>query len=341
MRPNRRARKNAREGACLPLVLVENEATEGGRYDHWQDVTGQRYQFPNQYKLKIVPGRSFVYYRGSRRAGGTRAIPEYFGCGVIGQVEMDTNANQGSRKVDRKWICGIDHYVPFPRAVPFKVGSVRLEKIPNNLWGVVREIRRTTYENILRHAGISSATFQPMQPMQPMQPAAGNLPDLSSVLPRRTDEPLMMITAPKGRQGLAKGATDVLGRSPHSSTFGRRGEEIVLKHLHSALDKQAAKTLRWISNEGPTPGWDIQYKSTKGLVFIEVKASSSRVFLNVELTANEWAAAKRHRKRYVLYLVTDVTTCDPKVEPVADPFGLVEAGEFRIAPAAWKLARSI
>lgn len=49
------------------LVLVENEVTTGGHYDHWQDVTGERYQFPNQYRGKVTPGRPFIYYRGVRR----------------------------------------------------------------------------------------------------------------------------------------------------------------------------------------------------------------------------------------------------------------------------------
>ena len=36
------------EEQMIALILVENEVTVGGRYDHWQDVTGKRYQFPNQ-----------------------------------------------------------------------------------------------------------------------------------------------------------------------------------------------------------------------------------------------------------------------------------------------------
>jgi hypothetical protein len=31
------------------LVLVQNEVTAGGHYDFWDDVTGVRYNFPNQY----------------------------------------------------------------------------------------------------------------------------------------------------------------------------------------------------------------------------------------------------------------------------------------------------
>ena len=72
-----------------PLVLVENEATYGGKYDHWQDLTGVAYHFPNQYKGRVLPGREFVYYRGVRRKGGGRGVAEYFGTGIIGSVWSD------------------------------------------------------------------------------------------------------------------------------------------------------------------------------------------------------------------------------------------------------------
>jgi hypothetical protein len=77
----------------MPIVLVENEATAGGLYDHWQDVTGERYQFPNVYRGKILPGTPFVYYRGVRRADGKRGHAEYFGAGVIGDVYPDPGNN--------------------------------------------------------------------------------------------------------------------------------------------------------------------------------------------------------------------------------------------------------
>ena len=45
------------------LVLVENEVTYGGQYDHWQGLIGVSYRFPNQYRNKISSGRRFIYYR--------------------------------------------------------------------------------------------------------------------------------------------------------------------------------------------------------------------------------------------------------------------------------------
>ena len=63
------------EEQMIALVLVENEVTVG-RYDHWQGVTGERYQFPNQNRGKVLTGRPFVYYRGVRRADGSRGMSE-------------------------------------------------------------------------------------------------------------------------------------------------------------------------------------------------------------------------------------------------------------------------
>ena len=84
-----------------PLILVENERTEGGHYDHWQDATVERYQFPNGYRNKVIAGRRFIYYRGMRKASGGRRIPEYFGHGVISEVYEDPNNDPNGKKQNR------------------------------------------------------------------------------------------------------------------------------------------------------------------------------------------------------------------------------------------------
>jgi hypothetical protein len=73
----------------MNVFLVQNERTVGGQYDHWKDVEGERYHFPNQYKGKTVEGNRFIYYRGVRRPTGRSAIPEYFGIGKVGKVWLD------------------------------------------------------------------------------------------------------------------------------------------------------------------------------------------------------------------------------------------------------------
>ena len=54
----------------MPIALVQNERTAAEAYEHWKDITGEQYHFPNQYKNRVVPGQCFIYDRGTRRADG-------------------------------------------------------------------------------------------------------------------------------------------------------------------------------------------------------------------------------------------------------------------------------
>ena len=112
--------KQSSSEALQPLVLVENERTAGGNYDHWQDATGERYQFPNGYKNKVLQGRRFIYYRGARKADGSRRTPEYFGHGIIGEVIEDPSNEPDEGKSKRKWIAAISDFTPFIQPVEFK-----------------------------------------------------------------------------------------------------------------------------------------------------------------------------------------------------------------------------
>jgi hypothetical protein len=140
----------------LHLVLAENEATAS---EHtWRDVTGERYHFPNVYRNMVVPGVRFVYYRGSRRASGRRATPEYFGCGVVGDVYVDADTTNASI-TGRKWIAEIADYQPFGSPVPFRTNGMYSELLsdvaPRNRWGTgVRKISSKAYEFLITSGGI-------------------------------------------------------------------------------------------------------------------------------------------------------------------------------------------
>ena len=127
---------------ALPLVLVENEVTYEGNYDHWQDQTGVQYQYPNQYRNRIQPGRRFVYYRGVRRAQGRRGAPEYFGSGLVGRVWRDPSVPETAPKRGWKWFCELENYQPFALPVPAKNRGKYFEFIDSALgWRTgVREI---------------------------------------------------------------------------------------------------------------------------------------------------------------------------------------------------------
>jgi hypothetical protein len=319
-----------------PLVLVENETTAGGRYDHWQDVTGERYQFPNQYRKKIVPGRRFIYYKGVRRSGGLRATAEYFGHGVIGTVSIDSSTDLNLPKARWKWVCEIVDYWDFPIPVPAKVNGRFWETIPQNFWSVgVRIVSGKVYDDILRYAGlrpqVSSAHSSP-----PRQVAA--VP-AAQIQPQLATRPLLMPTA--DTPGLASIGTTFVGsrRSPYACAVGRRGEEIVLKYLRGVLPPDEAASLRWVSDEGKTPGWDIEYVAGKRKIAVEVKASAGPALPSVEITANEWSAAQRLGANYRLFIVANANGSTPLVEEIRDPAEGVQTSLFEITPTIWRLVR--
>ena len=315
-----------------PLILVENERTEGGHYDHWQDATGERYQFPNGYRNKVIAGRRFIYYRGTRRAGGGRRIPEYFGHGVISEVFEDPNNDPNGKKQNRKWIAYVGDYTPFPRPVEFKKEGMPYEKIPKNLWGVaVREISEETYNSILSDSGIP-----------PGDAEVSIRKSADSVLPRLAEYKLLVEKQvnSSANDGVALSSRS-FRRSKFSVAIGSHGESLVFDYLQKSLVADEAKTLRWNAKEGDTPGWDIEYKSGNGdLVAIEVKSTTGARFPSIEITANEWSAAARLRHNYQLVLVANAMSDEPVLEFVEDPFGLYQNGVMTADPTVFRLQLS-
>jgi hypothetical protein len=123
-------------------------------------------------------------------------------------------------------------------------------------------------------------------------------------------------------------------RSERAKDIGNRAEELVFREL-----QRLKKRPKWISKEGLTPGWDIEYMEASGRVAVEVKGSIGDRFTSVELTANEWAAAQTERGNYHLYLVARCATRSAKREVIVDPASLVERGELDASPASWAIRR--
>jgi hypothetical protein len=315
----------------MPLVLVENERTASEPYEHWKDVTGEQYHFPNQYRNRIVPGTSFVYYRGTRRADGGRGIPEYFGCGLIGQVWRDQDIAESEPKRSWAWFSQIIDYVPFKTTVPAKLGNEFIEQIPQNFWGVgVRQLPAETYERILRLAGI---------PIIPTVITANILPAINEVvIPTTTANPLMIPEVPAtSREAGVRRSTATYSRN--AKMVGDRAEEIVLRYLRSQL-AEIGGTLRWVARDGKTPGWDIEYVDTDGeTVAVEVKGTAAAAFTSIELTDGEWTAARKLRSRYRLFLVAECLSVKPKVQEVPDAATLAERGDLAVSPVRWRVVR--
>jgi hypothetical protein len=126
-------------------------------------------------------------------------------------------------------------------------------------------------------------------------------------------------------------------RSKYSVALGKRGEEIVLQHLRHTLSPSEVATLLWTSDAGELPGWDIEYKSTGKLQALEVKASGGPAFPSIELSANEWNAARRLGAAYRLVLVAQVRSTSPQIQIIENPAALVEQGRIGLEPAMWRL----
>ncbi len=238
------------------LVLVENEVTAGGLHDDWKDVTGERYHFPNQYRNRFAEGRRFVYYRGVRRADGSRGTPEYFGMGRIGKVERDEDVPESAPKRQWKWYCEIEDYEPFAEPVAAKeAGNPAFEDIPENFWGVgVRRLSEAAFAGIVQAGGAVPA---------PAKETIPQTPELQTVAP--TEAKGLFIPRVATSSGTTASRGSGTRRSRYSQAVGRRGEEVVWKHLKASLSPEEAKSMRWPAKEGETPGWDIEYTSEDGV----------------------------------------------------------------------------
>lgn len=318
--------------ALDPLVLVENEALADPNFESWKDVTGERYHFPNQYRSKIKTGRQFLYYRGSRRADRKRGVPEYFGIGTIGEMWPDPDTlGESARK--QKWYCEIEDYEPFSAPVPAKVGNRYFEDIAKNLWGVgVRIIDGATFASICRVAGTPLSSVESGSTQDPGFSAALDAPEAIE------GESLLVPRKPRATLENGSGSSGSHRRSKFSKKVGDRAELAVIKHLMSVLARAEQDTIVWVARKGETPGWDIEFKRDDGKkICIEVKGTSGSRFQSIELTANEWRAAQKHKQHYWLCLVAVVGKQRPRIEFIKNPYGLHSKGELGAVPSAWNI----
>ncbi len=308
------------------LVLVENEVTMGGEYDFWADDTGVQYQFPNAYRNRVASGRLFVYYRGVRRAGGRRGKAEYFGTGIIGDVWQDPDQGTNTPARQRRWFCAIEDYQPFDVPVPAKNNGVAYERIGHALgWRTgVREISRDVFDRILSAAHSRS----PAPPTLPRDP-------LSAPLTFEDDATRLFLRRPRSALGATSGGTR---RSDRSREVGDWAEERVLNHLRQTLSGRGRDSLRWVAQEGETPGWDIGYEDNDGqLVAVEVKGTMLSRFPSLEMTNNEWSAAEKMGSRYVLALVVRACSNKARMALLRDPFATKGRGLLVVEPLNWCL----
>jgi hypothetical protein len=311
----------------MPLVLVQNPVIVNEGYE-WKDIEGEQYHFPNQYKNRCATGTPFVYYRGTRRPDGKRAAPEYFGHGRIGEVWRDETIPEFRPKKDWAWYCGITDYVPFQSPVPAKIGDKFLERIARNHWSVgIRPLPQDVFEKIMDLAGIAPG----------VENESVTLPDLRDVTVREAESALLVPRNPT----TAGGAPNVSGGryTRSAAPIGRRAEEIARRFLLEHSDALGAKNIRWISREGLTPGWDIQYEHDDGeFIAVEVKGTTGPVFGSIDITAGEWKAALTMADRYWLYLVANCCGTEPILQRMQNPARLLQTGAAELAPVVYRFS---
>lgn len=309
----------------MPLVLATNDAFASD-YD-WKDITGVQYHYPNGYRNLIATGVPFIYYRGVRRSDGSRGIAEYFGKGRVGSVWRDPTVTESEPKSRWNWYCAIDDFEAFSAAVPAKIDGAYFEEIKHeNQWrNGVRSITEEVMANILRHSFATSSHASSLN--------RSALPPLDLITPHLAKTSLLKPRVSKSSDAGSSDTQDIrYNRS--AKLVGDRAEQIVLRWLATALE--GASEIRWVANEGKTPGWDIQFISSEGReILVEVKGTSETLFSSFELTSNELLAMKRHSDAYWLVLVADCIGTAPAIEVIANPAVKLEAA-FAVEPVRWR-----
>jgi len=309
----------------MPIVLTTNEVILSGH--SWKDREGEQYHFPNQYRNRIIPGERFVYYRGVHRADGQRGEMEYFGVGEIGEVWLDPDT-EGLNAQKRNWYCSIENYVPFSNLVLAKKDDATIETVShNNHWRTaVRSITEDQHQDILAKAHLKTAFDR----------ADKIIAIIQETVSEHAVPVLGMVKSARRSMG-TKGASSSGRRySKKSKITGDAGERAVLKFLETHV--AGISELRWLANEGETPGWDIQYfDNDRNLIRVEVKSTEAKTLTSIELTANEWRAANEHQATYKLALVGSCLSKEPIIELVDDPVGLSKTGELEAIPSRFEI----
>lgn len=314
----------------MPIVLVQNERTVGGAYDHWNDIEGVRYQFPNKYRKLIRQGSNFVYYRGKRRQGGEQGIPEYFGCGVIGTIWRDESVPETRPRQEWRWYCQIINHVTFSHPVSARQQDGHIEQVEMNQWrDAVRNLPREAYNQILSLGGIAELDRATLL----VVPKLGDLPPLE----KQSQEPLLL-ARPKSVWFVSENEEPSQLYSVCAKAIGDVAEGLAFEFFARELDKLGGSDLRWISREGEKLGWDIQFcNASNETIAVEVKGTAAHAFNSIELTHDEWQAALSHKERYWLFLVANCLRANPSFQVFENPAQKSDRGEISIRPSRYKV----
>ena len=132
-------------------------------------------------------------------------------------------------------------------------------------------------------------------------------------------------------------------RTQESKKIGKEGEQLVYKYEYEKLKKidkeNLAKKIIMHCEINEYPGWDItSYDKNENLIYIEVKSTKGNAINQLDITRNEWEAAKKEKDNYFIYLVNNALNEKKKVyEIIQNPSKLVEEKIIDISTAVFEL----
>ena len=132
-------------------------------------------------------------------------------------------------------------------------------------------------------------------------------------------------------------------RTQQSKKIGLAGEEHVYEYEYNKLKslnkKDLADKIKKHFEVYEYPGWDItSFDKNGNKIYIEVKSTKGTAINLLEITNNEWEAAKAQGQKYYIYLVNNALNEKIKIfEMIQDPSQLVEEEKIEISTSVFEL----
>ncbi|MCF6150532.1 MAG: DUF3883 domain-containing protein [Candidatus Kuenenia sp.] len=125
-------------------------------------------------------------------------------------------------------------------------------------------------------------------------------------------------------------------KQKQSNQVKAAGEQIALDYLRRILPYHIQKSLHRVASKEETPGWNCEYKDNSEVIAITIKASESPEISIIELSTNEWDAARILKKNYNIFLVFQALTENPRIEIINDPYTKINSGKITLIPSDFR-----
>jgi Domain of unknown function (DUF3883) len=192
---------------------------------------------------------------------------------------------------------------------------------------------------------IGNAVSEPL-PTLPPSPTAPIVPSTPASRPPRSPLPELDDVHPKTITGVPQPTPNPTSGGYRGTPFwwqprddrdededrelGRRGEEMVLRHLREQLGAAGGSTttVTWVADGQPLANHDIRIDDPEsGTTWVEVKATTGR-HGRFRWPRAEFQLALQARDRYLLYRVYEADTTSPTLLEIRDPVGHFQEGHL-------------